>query len=291
MTTEIPLFRNDAVQVQQPLGLGTVNLATPLPLGYWLGLGLGLATIAVLLSTFGHYTRRETMTGHLLADPGALTLAATSNGIIAKALVRDGESVEEGQVLAEISAAPGNKRSTSVEGGPERPFDTALPSGAILRASRAGIVADFSVSPSQNVVAGQPILSILPQPSRLEAQLLVPSRAVGSIQVGSSVTLRYKAYPYQQFGVQYGKVRHISHSALKRSELESLQERESGESFYRVLVSVDGSTLKTNGKPVLLRPGMVLDADILLERRSLMQWIFGNMVSVDGQAAVQELIQ
>lgn len=58
------------------------------------------------------------------------------------------------------------------------------------------------------------LVSPLPGDGRLEAELLVSSRAIGFIEPGDRVLLRYQAYPYQKFGHHLGEVARISRSAL-----------------------------------------------------------------------------
>ena len=82
------------------------------------------------------------------------------------------------------------------------------------RRRSSGLVANRLVEPGQAVQAGQPLVSLLPEGSVLQAQLLVPSRAIGFIEEGDRVLLRYQAYPYQKFGHHVGRVVRISRSAL-----------------------------------------------------------------------------
>ena len=63
-----------------------------------------------------------------------------------------------------------------------------------------GTVSAQLVKPGQVVQSGQPLLSLLPAGDVLEAELFVPSRAIGFIERGDNVRLRYQAYPYQKFG-------------------------------------------------------------------------------------------
>jgi membrane fusion protein len=146
--------------------------------------------------------------------------------------------------------------------------------GTILRAPRAGIVSTLLVKPGQNVALGQPLLSILPRGSELEAQLLVPSNAIGFVHEGTPVVLRYQAYPYQKFGQQYGQVVQVSRSALSPAEAATLLGQKVAMPLYRVLVSLDRQTIDAYGKAEALKPGMALNADLLLDRRSLWQWVF-----------------
>ena len=146
----------------------------------------------------------------------------------------------------------------------------------LLRAPRDGVVSTVLLKEGQMVSAGQPLLSILPAGSALQAQLLVPSRAIGFIEPGSRVVLRYQAFPYQKFGQQYGRVTDISRSALSPPDIAALmaQQSQQQESLYRIQVKLDSQQVLAYGKPESVKPGMALEADILMERRRLIEWVF-----------------
>lgn len=145
---------------------------------------------------------------------------------------------------------------------------------AVLRAPRDGIVSTVLLKEGQMVAAGQPLLSILPAGSKLQAQLLVPSRAIGFIEPGSTVVLRYQAFPYQKFGQQYGRVSDISRSALGVAEVNALIGQQAREPLYRVEVKLDSQQVMAYGRPEAVKPGMALEADVLMERRRLIEWVF-----------------
>lgn len=153
----------------------------------------------------------------------------------------------------------------------------------LLKAPVDGVVASRSIEPGQAVQAGQPLLTILPAHSKLQAQLLVPSRAIGFIAPGDKVLLRYQAFPYQKFGHHSGKVVRISRSALSGNELAALTgSSQAIEPFYRVLVAIDQQSIRAYGKHEPLRPGMLLDADILSDRRKLYEWVLEPLYSLSG---------
>lgn len=144
----------------------------------------------------------------------------------------------------------------------------------LLRAPSDGVVASVLLRPGQAASAGQSLMSILPAGSLLQAQLLVPSRAVGFIEPGNAVALRYQAFPYQKFGQAYGRIADISRSALSPSEVSALTGQQTQEPLYRVLVALDSQYVMAYGTPEAVKPGMALDADILMDRRLLIEWIF-----------------
>jgi membrane fusion protein len=144
----------------------------------------------------------------------------------------------------------------------------------VLRAPRDGVVSTVLSKEGQMVGTGQPLLSILPAGAVLQAQLLVPSRAIGFIEPGSRVVLRYQAFAYQKFGQQYGRVADVSRSALTPSEVNALVGRQPREPLYQVKVTLDSQHVLAYGKPEPVKSGMALDADILMERRRLIEWVF-----------------
>lgn len=147
-----------------------------------------------------------------------------------------------------------------------------------------GVVATQLVKPGQAVQAGQPLLSLLPGNGTLEAELLVPSRAIGFIEPGDRVLLRYQAYPYQKFGHQQGTVARISRSALNQGEVQTLLGvAAQSEPLYRVTVRLAKQAITAYGKPELLKPGMALEADVLGEKRRLIEWVFEPLYSLRGK--------
>ena len=153
----------------------------------------------------------------------------------------------------------------------------------LLKAPVAGLVSSRLVEPGQAVQAGQPLLTLLPQGSQLQAQLLVPSRAVGFIEPGDRVLLRYQAYPYQKFGHHAGRVIRVSRSAVNPGESMALAgSGQATEPYYRVLVQLEAQAVTAYGKDEPLRPGMLIEADILGEHRRLYEWLLEPLYSVRG---------
>lgn len=153
-----------------------------------------------------------------------------------------------------------------------------------LHAPVSGIVATQLAKPGQAVQAGQPLLSLLPGDGTLEAELLVPSRSIGFIEPGDSVLLRYQAYPYQKFGHHKGEVRAISRSALNPGELGGLVGNSSlSEPLYRISVKLAGQAVTAYGNTEALKPGMLLEADVLGEQRRLIEWVFEPLYSLQGR--------
>jgi membrane fusion protein len=410
MTSE--LFRQEVLQARQNPWIGGISVATP-PSRWWLvALSGSLGGVLLLFFCFGSYTRRENVTGQIVPSGGLLNVSAVNAGVVSRVLVRDGQQVQAGTPLLEISSEQGSavlgdthaliarqladqhgrldadldtqqqatqqleqalrgkivllrsqlgqmgsqidiqrqqaqsaadmlKRvepliakgyisafqiqqqksamldaqsqykalvrqqldlrqqiadaeqqlaklpldSSTLRNDTERKLadvnqsmaQNEMQRAVILRAPVDGVVSVVLPKPGQMVSVGQSLLSLLPTKSTLQAQLLVPSRAVGFIAPGNRVVLRYQSFPYQKFGQQYGRVAEVSRSALTPPEVAAVlgqsPQQDQGP-LYRVQVALDHQQVQAYGKPESVKPGMALDADILMERRSLIEWSF-----------------
>lgn len=146
---------------------------------------------------------------------------------------------------------------------------------SVLRAPADGVVSAVQVKRGQAVTPGQAVVSLVPLGSALEAQLWVPSQAIGFVHTRTSVVLRFNAFPYQKFGAQRGTVTAVSRSALTPSELAAILGQASAkEALYRVDVAFSDQFITVYGHPELLKPGMAVEADLLLDKRRMIEWIF-----------------
>jgi membrane fusion protein len=98
------------------------------------------------------------------------------------------------------------------------------------------------------------------------------------VQSGQRVRILYEAFPYQQFGTYGGTVNEVSRTVLTKSDISGPVELK--EPAYRVMADLDRPDVDAYGKPVPLQAGMLLKADIILEKRSLMRWFLDPLLSV-----------
>ncbi len=147
-----------------------------------------------------------------------------------------------------------------------------------IRAPAAGRVTTLQATVGQSVDTTHPELEILPDDSVLQADLFVPTRAIGFVQPGQEVRILYDAFPYQQFGAYHGRVIEISQTILTRTD--TIGPIELKEPAYRVKVALDRPDIDAYGKRIPLQADMLLRADIILEKRTLMRWFLDPLLSV-----------
>ena len=155
----------------------------------------------------------------------------------------------------------------------------------VVRAPQDGTVSAVVAEAGQSVAAAEVLASVIPAGSGLQAQLFAPSSAVGFVRPDQTVMLRYQAFPYQKFGHQSGRVTQVSRAPLQASELAALPflAASPGEPLYRITVSLDRQSVQAYGQAQPLAPGMQLDADVVLDRRHLIEWIFEPVLGIAGR--------
>ena len=206
----------------------------------------------------------------VLAELGSIQALERSVIVLRRELGRLGSAhAELMPMLAAVDAAEKGDRSSL----DQESLESGARAESVVRSPVSGTVGSLLGQSGQAVQAGQTMLSLLPDGGRLEAHLLVPSRAVGFVEPGDEVRLRYQSFPYQKFGHHMGKVARISRSALSQGELGALIGNvNGGEPHYRIVVELDRESVRAFGRDEALKPGMLLEADIFGETRSLWEW-------------------
>ena len=128
------------------------------------------------------------------------------------------------------------------------------------------------------------LASLVPADTRLQAHLYAPSSALGFIRPQQPVRLRVAAFPHQKFGHQAGAVLQVSSTPLQAGELAALPLAvKPDEPLYRVTVNLEQQYVLAYGREQPLAAGMQLDADVMLERRRLVEWLFAPVLGIAGR--------
>ena len=158
----------------------------------------------------------------------------------------------------------------------------------VLVAPQDGVVTSLQAELGGSVNASVPLLTVVPANAILQAHLYSTSRGIGFLKPGQRVQLRFQAFPYQKFGFHEGVVSAVSRSASSPSELPQHLAGAGGaigggEPVYRITVDLPSQQVKAYGQPLPLQAGMRVDADVLIESRRLIEWIFDPLLTITGK--------
>jgi membrane fusion protein len=148
-----------------------------------------------------------------------------------------------------------------------------------VRAPQDGTLTALVAEPGQSVSPSSALASVVPAGATLQAHLYAPSSAIGFVRPGQAVRLRYPAFPYQKYGHQVGHVIQVSRTPLVPSELPALALPAGAdrEPLFRITVALEAPA----DPRVVPGPGMRLQADVLLERRRLIEWLFEPLLGLE----------
>lgn len=134
-----------------------------------------------------------------------------------------------------------------------------------ITAPCTGVILRLHVRGNGAVVGnGETLAEIACAGEPLQAELNLPETGLGKLKLEQGVKLKYDAYPYQRFGVKYGRVAWLSPAS---------SETKAGQAFKARVSLADGEVL-VKGQPQALLPGMSGQADIVIGKRSLVSYVF-----------------
>jgi membrane fusion protein len=156
----------------------------------------------------------------------------------------------------------------------------------VVRAPQDGVVSGLIAQPGQTVTPGVALASLVPAQAKLQAHLYAPSSAVGFLRAQQPVLLRYDAFPYQKYGSQHGRIDQVSLAPLSATEMAGQPTPRAalgGEPMYRIAVTLERQDIVAGAQARPLVPGMQLEADVPIERRRLVEWLFAPVLGVAGR--------
>lgn len=269
-------LRPETPEAQRQGWLGSIQLIRPVSLAV---LTAFVTTTAVLVGAYlsmSDYTRKARVSGYLVPDRGVIRLVAPQNATVLERHVVEGQAVQQGDVLFVLSIEEAAASSSTKPEAQAR---------LVIRAPQDGLVTAVLAERGQVAMPSTALANMVPSDARLQAHLFAPSSAVGFVHSDQPVRLRLQAYPFQKFGHQAGRVLQVSRMPLQAAELPGLAvpAGNAGEPLYRITVALDRQAVLAEGQAQPLVAGMQLDADVLLDKRRLIEWIFEPMVNIAGR--------
>ena len=142
----------------------------------------------------------------------------------------------------------------------------------LLRSPVDGIV--FDLQPKGRGYSGRTsemLMKIVPI-NALEANVEIPSSAIGFVKTGMKADLSIDSFPATDFGVLNGEIKKISSDALEPDPA-----KQELEYRYPAVITLEEQVLSLkNGQSLSLQPGMSLTANIKLRKVSYLQLLLGS---------------
>ena len=150
----------------------------------------------------------------------------------------------------------------------------------ILTASKSGFISNLVTKRDEIIEKNQYLFTLAPVSSELYAELMIPSRAMGFVKPGQKARLKIDAFPYQKFGAIDAVIMKAATTTVMSNSL--LTPFNFKEPVYLVTAKLNHQQLTAFKQNHKLQAGMLLSADIVLEQRTLTEWLFEPLFSLKG---------
>ena len=181
--------------------------------------------------------------------------------------------IEHAERLADIDTRLSALERSVVQVRARRNFD--------VRSPVAGRVISLQRKVGETAAPGDAAMTIIPNNSTLVGRLLIPTSAIGFVAPGQTVRIRFDAFPYQHFGVFPAVIREVARGVLFSGD--GYGPLQVTHPAYPATVALESQTVATSDAAVPLRSGMLFSADIILERRSILEWVFEPLLAMRGR--------
>jgi hypothetical protein len=108
----------------------------------------------------------------------------------------------------------------------------------------------------------------------LQVLLLAPPGTVGLLRPDQPVLLRYEAFGPQSANLEPGRILNVARTPEASGNGASCAGFSGAASLYRVTATLGQHQVFAHGKPQVLSAGMCVEAEVQLDRRRLIDWMF-----------------
>lgn len=148
----------------------------------------------------------------------------------------------------------------------------------VLTAQQSGIVTSINTYVGQQSKRGQYMLTIVPKHSQITAELYIPSSAIALTKAGQAINLKLASLPFQKFGIVKAHLTQVFKHPITTQELD--MPLPLNEPSYRAIATISHNDAHSRIKQQHLQSGMLLTADLLLDTRTIAQWLFEPLLSL-----------
>jgi membrane fusion protein len=153
---------------------------------------------------------------------------------------------------------------------------------ATISAPKAGVVTYSGLVPGRSLAPDDVVLVISTgEKGALRAALRIPSRRRGFVREGQIVRLKFDAFPYAKFGSYPARIDSISRTTVRSAmSPASASEPRCSEGDYMAWATLSGDTFNFERQRFDILPGMVATASIVIERRTIAEWVLAPLFRV-----------
>jgi hemolysin D len=151
----------------------------------------------------------------------------------------------------------------------------------VLRAPADGVVLELGARSIGSVAKeAEPLVTLVPQGNKIEAEVDVDSADVARLRIGDPVRIKFDALPFQRHGTMAGTLRVITENSFQadKNARPATDKPEGQPAFFRARVALGSTELRDVPKDFRLIPGMTTTAEIVIGKRTVISYLLDPIV-------------
>lgn len=140
----------------------------------------------------------------------------------------------------------------------------------VVKAPLSGYVQQLVYHTKGGVVeTAKPIMNIVPEDYKLEADVMILNKDIGFVQPEQDVEIKIDSFPFTKYGTIKGKVRNISGDAIKDEKLGLV---------YSARLTLLDNKITADGNVVPLKVGMGVTSEIKTGKRRVIEYLLSPVM-------------
>jgi HlyD family secretion protein len=135
------------------------------------------------------------------------------------------------------------------------------------------VLTEAKLSVGSVLKEGDTLFTLMPLNSPVEAEFRIVSRDIGFVRPGDHCVLKVDAFNFMEHGTASGTVRWISDGAFTTDD-----NGQAAEAYYKARCSVDEVNMMNVPGSFRFIPGMTLQADVNVGKRSVAMYLLGSVL-------------
>jgi HlyD family secretion protein len=120
---------------------------------------------------------------------------------------------------------------------------------------------------NQNVAMNQELFIVNPGNTNFFGEVQIPQYNMGKVSLGQRTLVKMRSFPFEEYGIINGKISYITDVALR-------------DSVFIAKIDFINFEQKDKSQPIILKNGMMADAEIITRESSLLQRFLRNMTKM-----------
>jgi len=145
---------------------------------------------------------------------------------------------------------------------------------------KVGKVSSGSVAPNGALSSqSEPLFTLVPLNTPVEVDLHIDASEIGFVKKGDPVQIKLDAYRFTQHGTAKGSITSVSEGSFTLSD-----DNQVVAPYFRVRIAINEAKLRNVPNDFKLIPGMTLQGDILVGRRTILSYLVEGALKTGAEA-------